>query len=77
MFIHEAVKEAIEKKSNIARKRWEGSGWGLMLMEPIGCYDNAKKPVCWNPTPEDLVADDWEVLEPYNILDAYKTDNGA
>lgn len=63
MFIHEAVKEAMEKKTNISRKRWNGSDWGLVLMEPIGCYARNKEPRCWNPTPKDLIADDWEVEE--------------
>lgn len=58
MFIHEAVREAMEKKANISRKRWNGFDWGLILMEPIGCYARNKKPRCWNPTPEDLIADD-------------------
>jgi len=63
MFIHEAVKEATEKKANITRKHWEVFDGGLMLMDPIGCYANNKKLACWNPTPKDLMADDWEVVE--------------
>ncbi len=77
MFIHEAVKKAVEKKANITRKQWEGVGYGLMLMEPIGYYSHNRGPGYWNPTPKDLMADDWEVLEPFDILDIYKTDNGA
>lgn len=77
MFIQDAVKEAMEKRSNITRKQWQGFGGGLLLLEPIGCYAWGKDPKQWNPTPKDLMADDWEVLAPYNILDAYKTDNGA
>ena len=77
MFIHEAVKVAMEKKANITRKQWEGFDGGSLLMEPIGCYAWGKEPAKWNPAPEDLMADDWEVLKPYDILDMYKTDNGA
>ncbi len=68
MFIHEAVKEAIEKNTVIRRKSWKNCGWKgesfylrqskedtPMKLFPIGKY--------WNPTPDDLMTDDWEMAE--------------
>lgn len=63
MFIHEAIEEANKNTSAIARKQWSAFGWCLLLTEPIFCCARNKEPACWNPTPEDLIADDWEVVE--------------
>lgn len=64
MFIQEAVKEG----TIIRRKSWKNCGWegeSFYLRQdkedtpvklfPIGRY--------WYPTPDDLMADDWEVVE--------------
>lgn len=64
MLIYEAIKKGII----IRRKVWKSCGWegeGFYLkpnkvdtplkLLPIGQY--------WNPTPDDLMADDWEAAE--------------
>lgn len=64
MFIHEAVKEAIEKDLYIRRKRWPA--W---IMKPtntsdcVMCVFENKMVRCWNPQANDLAADDWEVVD--------------
>lgn len=63
MFIHEAVKKAINTSSVIRRGSWKESGVKFILNEPIGICVKHKEPKFWNPTPDDLMADDWEVAE--------------
>ena len=64
MFIHEAVKEAMEKDRCIRRKRWPA--W---IMKPtntsdcVMCVFENKVVRCWNPQANDLAADDWEVVD--------------
>lgn len=65
MFIHEAVKEALGRGKSIRRKEWEAfEGW-IMLTEPVMAYIKRKQKDrhFWDPTPKDLMADDWEVVE--------------
>ena len=62
MFIHEAIKEAVDKKASIRRSEWAVFEWALMPTEPITGVSKHKS-FCWNPTPDDLMADDWEVVE--------------
>ena len=63
MFIHEAVKEAISKNATIRREHWRPCGIEHLLTEPIAIYKKSKELRFWNPTPKDLMADDWEVVE--------------
>ena len=70
MYIHEAVKELTVKKPYITRKSW--ARWsrelhgGIKLQptnSPDGCIIESdvdkKNRRSWNPTAEDLAADDW------------------
>lgn len=61
MYIHEAVKQAIERKTNIRRRKWNGFEWELSPTEPITAFTLHKGGVCWNPTVDELMADDWEI----------------
>lgn len=73
MFIHEAVKKALKEKGGIYRKKYiEVFGKKLYVMPTNGyatCYlrIEGEKPNPrgrnWNPTAEDLAADDWEVFK--------------
>jgi hypothetical protein len=63
MFIHEAIKEATERKAHIRRKWWGKCGVELWTIEPITIYHKSNCPSRWNPTVDDLMADDWEVVE--------------
>ncbi|EXG84475.1 Protein of unknown function (DUF2829) [Clostridium sp. ASBs410] len=63
MFIHEAVKEAISKNATIGRESWRESGIEYLLTEPIAICKKSNEPRFWNPTTDDLMADDWEVVE--------------
>lgn len=68
MFIHEAVKEAMEKGKSVRRKVWWNCGWEdeRFKLKP----DKESAPMKtfamggpWIATPEELIADDWEVVE--------------
>lgn len=63
MFIHEVIKKVIDTTSPIRRQPWKDNGIDLILTEPIAMCIKGKEPVFWNPTPNDLMADDWEVVE--------------
>lgn len=70
MYIHEAVEKSMEEGKSIFRQGYEAM---LILptdttdccigfiMEPDGSYEKAA--VRWNPTAEDLMADDWKLVE--------------
>ena len=62
MFIHEAVKEAIEKHGNIRRRIWESIGTELFITTPL-MFAKRKGPRCWSPVADELMADDWEVVD--------------
>jgi len=63
MLIHEVIKKAIDTTLTIRRQSWRGSGVEFMLTEPIALLKKHSEPKFWNPTPDDLMADDWEVIE--------------
>ncbi|MTK05574.1 MAG: DUF2829 domain-containing protein [Hungatella sp.] len=63
MFIHEAIKEAIDTTSTIRQKSWRECEIEFILTDPIAMCIKGKQPTFWNPTPNDLMADDWEVVE--------------
>jgi hypothetical protein len=70
MFIHEAVKEAMENGKSLRRKVWRQCGWEdeserfkltpTRMDSPFMTFAMGKY---WNPCVEDVVADDWEVVE--------------
>lgn len=73
MYIHEAVSEARRRDCAITRKS-EGSIWDYFFIVPTnsveGCIAYPKNPKpgvkgCprWQPTAEDLTADDWVLCE--------------
>lgn len=68
MFIYEAVKEAMAKGTAARRKAWKDCGWegeSFYLRQDKGDTPVKLLPIgrYWNPTPDDLMADDWEVIE--------------
>lgn len=76
MYIHEAVKKAAEQNGLIVRKGiFDKNGLRITAIKPTNSYDtcilvsydkNTKKNrSCrnWNPTQDDLMADDWGLLE--------------
>lgn len=74
MNILTAIKKAIDEDSFIARTSLD-FGEGRTLIKPTNSSDccivvfrrdNVKKRQqikCWNPTADDLLAEDWEVLK--------------
>lgn len=71
MHIHEAAKKALESQSALKRTEWEKKGLNIIVIptnknmpldvDTIGKFQ-CRKPN-WNPTPEDLMADDWEKVK--------------
>lgn len=70
MYIHEAIQARTEEKPHIRRKKWVDS-FGTVratriipTSSPDGMIvdSRAAKVLCrgWQPTAEDLTADDWE-----------------
>lgn len=78
MKISEAVKKAMEQhkliyRNNIRRK----SGWHNTFIKPTNSYDaciiviySDRKEISscrnWNPTGDDLIADDWELWDEFS-----------
>ena len=72
MKIHDAVAEALEKNAYIRRS---GLIYSEVLIKPTNSYDcciilikgregqQCRQCRYWNPTADDLVADDWGVVE--------------
>lgn len=72
MFIQEAVKEAIKKGREIYRKSARNETLNVYAtIKPTNTYEtclltvhsesNEKSCRSWNPTADDLMADDWKV----------------
>ncbi len=72
MYIHEAIQSCTEEKPYIKRKKW-GDLFGttratriIPTSSPDGMIvdSRAAKGLCrgWQPTAEDLTADDWEIV---------------
>lgn len=73
MFIHEATRRALQNDGMIYRKSAKGECADVYAkIKPTNSYDtcilvvffsNWDKKSCrsWNPTADDLIADDWEV----------------
>lgn len=76
MYIHEAVKQAIEKEKFIEREAFENStAYRKIKIKPtnssatcmIYAFEKNGEEIhhCkdWNPTAEDLAADDWKLVD--------------
>ena len=76
MFIHEAVKQAMEIDGCIIRNKIEqGRHFHPTRIKPTNSYatciiftwventDKSDRCKNWNPTADDLMADDWEVTK--------------
>lgn len=71
MLIQEAVKKALESQSAVKRTEWEEKGLRVIVIPTTKSMpldiDTIEESQCrkpnWNPTPEDLMADDWEVTK--------------
>lgn len=73
MFIHEAVKQALETDGWIVREGIEI--FETLAIKPTNTGFNCivksrltKEAPCWNPSAEDLMADDWVVLSKDELL---------
>ncbi len=68
MRIHEAVEKALKEKSPITRTSLRDFGFGIFPTDSSDCCyliskDEKQQPArCWNPTANDLLADDWELV---------------
>lgn len=68
MKINEAVEKALKDKKPITRTSLKGFGFKIFPTDSSDCCyiihkDEKKQPTrCWNPTANDLLADDWEVV---------------
>ena len=71
MFIQEAIRNALESQSALKRAEWEEKGLNIIVIPtnknmPLDIdilgKSQYRKPN-WNPIPEDLMADDWEVTK--------------
>jgi Protein of unknown function (DUF2829). len=66
MLIHEAVKKALEQDKKISRDKFEGRIWinpkGKYGMLDVQAVEQAPCAM-WNPSPEDLMANDWYITE--------------
>lgn len=68
MRIHEAVEKALKEKSPITRTALRDFGFGIFPTDSSDCCyliikDGKQQPTrCWNPTANDLLADDWELV---------------
>lgn len=70
MNIIEAIKEAQQKEKYIIRKDFVGyhkidvcNPFDLVGLDWNGKKINEKGPSIWNPSPDDLLADDWLVVD--------------
>lgn len=68
MKINEAVEKALKEKKPITRTSWKDFSFKILPTNTHDCCyviteDEKQKPAkCWNPTADDLLADDWEVV---------------
>lgn len=71
MYISEAVKKALDSKSVLKRTAWKTQLPDLVVIPvcevmplDLDMLGKSQRRVHnWNPTPEDLMADDWEVTK--------------
>lgn len=81
MYIHEAVKRAVEEDMLIARKEFIGeNGDAYAAIKVSNSYEACRLIVmdnnrisrtcrCWNPSQDDLTADDWVVFPEFIVKD--------
>lgn len=70
MFIQEAIAEALENRSALKRAEWMKKRLNAIVIPTnhnmpldVGIIGKSQcRTPNWNPTPEDLMADDWEVV---------------
>lgn len=68
MKIHEAVEKALKEKKPITRTSLSGFGFKVFPTDSSDCCylipeDEKQQPARrWNPTANDLLADDWELV---------------
>lgn len=68
MHIHKAIKLAMEIGRGITRERWEAKGLEMNIIPTnttscmiIDCLHSKSPCRRWNPSADDLIADDWEL----------------
>lgn len=68
MKIYEAVEKALKEKRSITRTGLRDFGFEIFPTDSSDCCylipkDKKQQPGrCWNPTANDLMADDWELV---------------
>lgn len=68
MKIYEAVEKALKEKKPITRMGLRDFGFSIFPTDSSDCCylipkDEKQQPArCWNPTANDLLADDWELV---------------
>lgn len=66
MRIHEAVEKALKEKSPITRASLRDFDFKVFPTDSSDCcyiVNEKQQPArCWNPTANDLLADDWELV---------------
>lgn len=71
MHIHEATKKALESQSALKRAEWEEKGLNVIViptninmpLDGVILGNPQRRAHNWNPTPDDLMANDWEVTK--------------
>lgn len=75
MFINEAVEQSMKNGTLIYRKKYNDAINTKAYILPSNSYETCMVLVfregkyergsrCWNPTADDLMADDWEIFDP-------------
>lgn len=70
MFIQEAIGKALESQSAVKRAEWEEKGLNVIViptninmpLDGVILGNPQRRAHNWNPTPDDLMADDWVVV---------------
>ena len=68
MYIHDATKLALEENKFITRESWDGN-WILKPTNTTKCcvviplFGDGKSGPRWNPNADDLIANDWKVVD--------------
>lgn len=77
MNIAEVVKKALPEHRGIRRRLWKEAGmpWYIIPTNSLPCLiikmlHNGNGYPHWNPTAEDLTAEDWETIEDGGLINA-------
>ena len=83
MDIHEAAKAALESNKCMKRRAWRMASVGVYEFQLFANGAPTSKPCLsyngdpWTPMPEDIFAEDWEVVEPICDTEPHKVDRST